>query len=80
MVETVKVIWGSSTRALEEARGEALSKTFHCSVDECFNSVIKLTHTEADPTATQTGLTTMLNPEPQKTEEDRKSTRLNSSH
>ncbi len=69
LVETAKVIWGSSTRALEEARSEAFSKTFRCSVDECFNSVIKLTQTEAAPETAQTGLTTMLGAEQEKKEE-----------
>ena len=40
--ETAKVIWGSSTRALEKARVNALAKTFSCSIDECFDTVVQL--------------------------------------
>lgn len=38
--ETSKVIWGSSTRALEDARPSAAKKTFSCSYDECFDAVL----------------------------------------
>ena len=40
--ETTKTIWGSSTRALEEARAEALAKSFSCSFDECYAAVLDL--------------------------------------
>ena len=43
--ETAKVIWGSSTNALEKARPQAISKTFHCNFDECFDAVVSLEHT-----------------------------------
>ena len=42
-VEFAKVLWGSSTKELEEGRKTAITKTYHCSVDECFNAVLKLT-------------------------------------
>ena len=47
VVEFSKSLWGSSTRALENARSEALVKTFQCTVDECFDAVIHLTQTVA---------------------------------
>jgi len=42
VTETSKTIWGSSTRALENARDEAISKSFVCSLDECFEMVLSL--------------------------------------
>lgn len=42
LTEPLKVVWGSSTRALEEARSQAVKKTFLCQFDECFDSVIKI--------------------------------------
>jgi hypothetical protein len=44
--ETVKTLWGSSTRALEAARKEAESRTFTCTFDECFDAVMALTQKE----------------------------------
>jgi len=44
--EFAKSVWGSSTRALEEARSEAEGKTFRCSLDECFDAVLVLTEKE----------------------------------
>lgn len=41
-VETLKVLWGSSTRALEEARGEAISQSYSCRFDDCFNAIVGL--------------------------------------
>ena len=43
LLDVPKKIWGSSTKDLEEARGEAIHKTFHCSAVECFDAVLKLT-------------------------------------
>ena len=40
--ETAKVFWGSSTKALEKARRNALSKTYHCQFDQCFDAVLSL--------------------------------------
>lgn len=42
VTETAKVIWGSSTRALEEARTDAMAKTYRCSLDDCFDAVAGL--------------------------------------
>jgi hypothetical protein len=38
--ETAKEIWGSSTRALDAARSDAVKKTFSCSYDQCFDAVL----------------------------------------
>ena len=40
--ELSKTFWGSSTRALENARKDALSRDYPCSVDECFDAVLSL--------------------------------------
>ena len=37
-----KVIWGSSTLALEKARTNAIRQTFHCRFEECFDAVVSL--------------------------------------
>ena len=42
VTETAKVIWGSSTRALENARVDAISKTYKCSFNDCFDAVLDL--------------------------------------
>lgn len=42
IAEPFKVIWGSSTRALEEARVDGISQSFTCTFDECFDAVLKL--------------------------------------
>ncbi len=39
--EDAKLLWGSSTQALEDARNESLKETFSCPAQECFLSVIK---------------------------------------
>lgn len=36
------MIWGSSTRALEKARDEAIVQTYKCRFDECFEEVLTL--------------------------------------
>lgn len=40
--EPFRTVWGSSTRALEKARATAMSKTYYCSFEDCFNAVIAL--------------------------------------
>lgn len=40
--ETVKTIWGSSTRALEKARADAIEKTYSCSLNDCYDAVLAL--------------------------------------
>lgn len=47
--EPLKVIWGSSTRALQNARRDAIKKNFQCSPDECFAAVLKLTEPPPKP-------------------------------
>ena len=38
ILDTPKTLWGSSTRALEHARAEAISQTFNCSFRECYEA------------------------------------------
>jgi len=40
--ETAKTVIGSSTRALEQARSDAISKTYYCSYSDCFNAALGL--------------------------------------
>ncbi|MDP8266486.1 MAG: hypothetical protein P9M07_06010 [Candidatus Aceula meridiana] len=40
--EVGKVFWGSSTKALEEARPSAISKTYRCFFPECFDAVVSI--------------------------------------
>ncbi len=40
--EFSKTIWGSSTRALEEARVNGIVKTYDCPVNRCYDEVIKI--------------------------------------
>lgn len=42
VTEVSKTFWGSSTRLLEKARVNALSETFQCSIDECFDAVLAI--------------------------------------
>ena len=44
--ETAKKVWGSSTQALDEARVDALVKSFTCSYDDCFQAVLKYANDE----------------------------------
>ena len=41
-MEMGKTIWGSSTRALEEARVDAIKKTYSCDFDACFDAIVSL--------------------------------------
>ena len=43
VVEFPKRIWGSSTKDLENGRATAIQKTYHCTVEECFDTVLTLT-------------------------------------
>lgn len=42
LTEVSKACWGSSTKALEEKRVDAVKKTFQCRFDECFAAVLKI--------------------------------------
>ena len=44
--EVAKVIWGSSTKALEEVRPEALKKVYQCPWGECFEKVLSIAEKE----------------------------------
>ena len=39
--EFSKTVWGSSTRALEEARVKGIVKAYDCSVSRCYDEVLK---------------------------------------
>ncbi len=45
-METGKSVWGSSTAALEQARVNALRRTYVCTMDECFDAVLSLANNE----------------------------------
>lgn len=40
VAELSKTLWGSSTRALEKSRAEAISKTYACDYSACFDSLL----------------------------------------
>ena len=44
--EAAKFIWGSSTRSLEIARVDAINKTYKCSFNDCYDSVLILARFE----------------------------------
>lgn len=44
IMDIPKVMWGSSTRALEEARSDAISKTYRCSFNDCYDAVLDLAY------------------------------------
>ncbi|HBR15594.1 MAG TPA: hypothetical protein DD723_08685 [Candidatus Omnitrophica bacterium] len=46
VAETGKTVWGSSTRALENSRDEAISKSYVCPFDGCFDTILSLAQTQ----------------------------------
>jgi signal recognition particle GTPase len=40
--EFSKTVWGSSTRALEQARVNGIVKTYDCSVSRCYDEVLQI--------------------------------------
>ena len=46
ITESAKIIWGSSTKALENARVDALNKTYRCSLNACYAAVLNLARKE----------------------------------
>ncbi|MBI5149530.1 MAG: hypothetical protein HZA28_02000 [Candidatus Omnitrophica bacterium] len=46
--EPFKVIWGTSTTALENARLSGLRKTYTCSFTECYDAVLSLARTQEE--------------------------------
>lgn len=50
-MEFCRIVMGTSTRKMERARKDAETKTFNCSIDECFDAVLSLTETY-DPKTT----------------------------
>ena len=49
LAEPFKVIWGTSTTALENARLAGLRKTYTCGLGECFQAVLNLARDENAP-------------------------------
>ena len=52
VAETIRTVWGSSTRALEDARESAIKKTYRCPYDDCFDVVLSLARNEPVLTST----------------------------
>ncbi len=46
--ECGKTLWGSSTRALEKARDQALAQRFRCSLEDCYETALELTGSSED--------------------------------
>ena len=42
ITEPFKVIWGSSTHALEGARDRGISKTYNCDFNSCYDAVLQI--------------------------------------
>ena len=42
VMEPFRILWGSSTRALEQARAQAVSRTYNCDFDACYDAVLKI--------------------------------------
>lgn len=40
--EIPKMLWGSSTLALEDARIDAVSRIYECSYNDCFNKILEI--------------------------------------
>ena len=73
LLEVPKFFWGSSTKALEKGRATAIQKTYRCTVNECFDTVLKLTQRPKEdygvskpgtPTVEQPRATSLLPPTP----------------
>lgn len=46
VMEVPKTIWGSSTRALEKARHNAITQSYQCAVNECFDAIMEMADTK----------------------------------
>jgi len=46
--ETGRVIWGNSIKAMEEARVNAISRTYQGNFDDCFEAVLNLARNKSD--------------------------------
>ena len=44
--EIPKVLWGSSTKALDEARHQGVSKNYNCNIELCFEDILELAKKE----------------------------------
>ncbi len=47
LADMPRTLWGSSIRALEDARVNALSRSYICSFDDCFDAVLSLGRNES---------------------------------
>ncbi len=47
LADMPRTLWGSSIRALENARLNALSRSYICSFDDCFDAVLSLGRNES---------------------------------
>ena len=55
LFEPAKTIWGSSTRALEKARADAISRTYQCGLNDCFDAVLTMERKPVETKPYQTG-------------------------
>ena len=46
IIEVPKVLWGSSTKALDEARPKAWAQVFPCNLELCFEDVLEIANKE----------------------------------
>lgn len=53
--ETAKVLWGSSTKALEKTRDQATVKTFQCDRDKCMDAIVELARIKPQVPVSQEG-------------------------
>jgi len=44
--EFPRILWGSSTKALDEARHRGVSKNYNCNIELCFEDVLELAKKE----------------------------------
>lgn len=47
LTEAAKSVWGSSTKSLERARIDAVTKTYECNFNECFDAALSLARNAA---------------------------------
>lgn len=55
-LEMVKSIWGSSTRRLDLERANAVSHTYSCKFDECFDGVLDIARKSEENTDSSTAV------------------------
>ncbi len=55
VVETSKRIWGSSTKALEKAQVDGITKDIQCSFDQCYEAILSLDRKHFDGRTIEAG-------------------------